>query len=424
MKNNRRLIGISLIVYCILAIFMYLAMQESSDNMQNAYKVEINRLYYQMKDPTLIPQDIVKDCTYVNAVTYLSADRRDAEDLQNFYQNAQQDGYAIKPWYEKGKLKGYLRFTYQLAHPQYQKVLWHSEILLFITELCVIALLLYLQQHLLQPLKILSALPMEFAKGHYKAEIHHAKQQDLSAFLWGLGQLKDQLEISKKRQLELEKEKKQMLLSMSHDVKTPLHLIHLYAKAIEEEIYTERKQLLQAAIHINKKADEIEQYVESIMKTSREDILDIQVVQGEFYLQELMERSVKLFQEACAIRQITFCMEPYENRLLKGDINRLQEVLENIFDNALKYGDGNQIKISFHEEEHCQLITFFNSGEVVHEQDFNHMFDSFYRGANQQGKAGCGLGLYICRAIMHKMGGEIYAETKQDGMAFTLVIPY
>ena len=73
------------------------------------------------------------------------------------------------------------------------------------------------------------------------------------------------------------------------------------------------------------------------------------------------------------------------------------------------------------EEDDCQLIRFYNTGEPVSENDFNHIFESFYRAANSQGQPGNGLGLYICREIMRKMDGAIYAERTEEGMAFVLV---
>ncbi len=71
---------------------------------------------------------------------------------------------------------------------------------------------------------------------------------------------------------------------------------------------------------------------------------------------------------------------PYENLLLCGDMDRLWEVLENLFENAFKYGDGRRIKLEFYEEDYCQLIRVFNTGEPVSDNDFNHIFESFSAG--------------------------------------------
>ena len=63
-----------------------------------------------------------------------------------------------------------------------------------------------------------------------------------------------------------------------------------------------------------------------------------------------------------------------------GDIERLIEVFENIIENAIKYGDGKSIKVTFSDEDYCKLITVSNSGTPIPRTEFVHMFESFWRG--------------------------------------------
>ena len=91
-------------------------------------------------------------------------------------------------------------------------------------------------------------------------------------------------------------------------------------------------------------------------------------------------------------------------------------------ENAFKYGDGIEIGIRFAEEENHLLLTVYNTGDPVKESEMPHIFESFYRGVNAEGKQGNGLGLYICREIMLKMKGDIYAAGDDGGMSVTLVI--
>ena len=76
-------------------------------------------------------------------------------------------------------------------------------------------------------------------------------------FIWGINMLKDALESHKRKELRLTKEKKMMVLSISHDVKTPLNAINLYAKALEEEVYKTREEKQKAVRKIQEKAEEI-----------------------------------------------------------------------------------------------------------------------------------------------------------------------
>ena len=97
------------------------------------------------------------------------------------------------------------------------------------------------------------------------------------------------------------------------------------------------------------------------------------------------------------------------------------EVLQNIMENALKYGDGKEIHISFDAEEDCRLVSISNTGEKIPEDELHHIFDSFYRGSNSTKKAGSGLGLYICRKLMKEMDGDVFAAEGVDRFTVTVV---
>lgn len=115
-------------------------------------------------------------------------------------------------------------------------------------------------------------------------------------------------------------------------------------------------------------------------------------------------------------------MEGMTDCLVKGDKERVIEVLQNIMENAIKYGDGRQITIAFSEEEDCRLVSVVNTGSSIPEVELVHIFDSFYRGSNADHVRGSGLGLYICRSLMQRMDGEVFAEQSEDGFLVTVVI--
>ena len=235
--------------------------------------------------------------------------------------------------------------------------------------------------------------------------------------------LRDNLQAAQKRTLKLEKEKKMLLLSLSHDIKTPLNSIKLYAKALKEGVYESEEERLDAFSQMESLSSEIEKFVQKIARSSAEDIIsvEVEVEVSEFYLREFVERVKAYYEPKCRLMMTELMIGAYENRLIRGDKDRALEVVENLMANAFKYGDGRQIDISFQEEEGCQLIRIRNTGSVVNAEEMPRLFDSFYRGSNAGDKEGNGLGLYICREIMQKMEGEIFAQAENEGMSFFLV---
>lgn len=265
-------------------------------------------------------------------------------------------------------------------------------------------------------------LTEELAKGNLSTPIKAEKSRFFGRFLWGMDMLRDTLESNRKKELELQKEKKTLVLSLTHDINTPLSAIRLYTRALAEGLYTEEDKRMEAYRGIEKNVTDIEEYVNEITVASREDFLYLTVNLTEVYLSDVIEAIRKLYMDKFGSLHTVFEMEPYTDCLLKGDADRLIEVMQNLLENALKYGDGKRIIVSFSEEEDCRLITVTNSGCTLKQEELVNIFDSFYRGSNVEAANGSGLGLYISRQLMHKMDGEVYAEIRDDDFCGTVVV--
>ena len=273
---------------------------------------------------------------------------------------------------------------------------------------------IYINKRIIKPFSNIKDLPYELAKGNLNIPLKEQKNKYFGKFTWGMDMLRENLEDSKKRELKYQKEKKTLILSLSHDIKTPLSAIKLYSTALKENLYDTEEKRIEVIDGILKNTDEIEQYVNEIVKNSREDFMELQVKDGGFYLKEVMEKIQAYYADKLETLHTKFLVADYGDCLLKGDEDRIIEVIQNVIENAIKYGDGKQITISFYEEEDCKLISVLNTGCSLKEEELPHIFDSFYRGSNSKKQEGSGLGLYICKQLMHKMDGEIFAKIKED----------
>ena len=273
---------------------------------------------------------------------------------------------------------------------------------------------IYINKRIIKPFSNIKDLPYELAKGNLNIPLKEQKNKYFGKFTWGMDMLRENLEDSKKRELKYQKEKKTLILSLSHDIKTPLSAIKLYSTALKENLYDTEEKRIEVIDGILKNTDEIEQYVNEIVKNSREDFMNLQVNNSGFYLREVMEKIQAYYADKLETLHTKFLVADYGDCLLKGDEDRIIEVIQNVIENAIKYGDGKQITISFYEEENCKLISVLNTGCSLKEEELPHIFDSFYRGSNSKKQEGSGLGLYICKQLMHKMDGEIFAKIKED----------
>ncbi len=282
--------------------------------------------------------------------------------------------------------------------------------------------LVYVYHKVLKPFRDMSNLSYELAKGNLSMPVKEEKSKLFGRFLWGMDMLREKLEETKEKELAFQKERKTLILSLSHDIKTPLSSIELYSKALSEHLYDTQERKDEALQGIARNVKEIKGYVNEIVTASREDFLNLEVRMGEYYLSEVMKGTESYYQDKLSVIHTEFDVDEIPECLVRGDRNRMVEVLQNVMENAIKYGDGKRIRISFGEEEDCKLIQIENSGCNLKKEELPNLFDSFYRGSNSAGMKGNGLGLYICKTLMRKMDGEIFAGMKDDVFRVTIVV--
>lgn len=370
-----------------------------------SYRVEINRLARKIEADGFENID-PSDCEYVTNIEKQDEDFFDTD-----------SDYAIR------EINGVLyRFDYRAdRNVGKTRLIVTINVILGVMAVLVISVMLYIKFNILTPFERLTDVPYELSKGNLTTPVKENKNRFFGRFVWGMDMLRENIEEQKKRELDLQRDKKMLLLSLSHDIKTPLSAIKLYAKALSKELYDSREKKLEIAENISAKTDEVEGYVSQIITASKEDFLSLDVQNGEFYLSSLITKIKHYYTEKLSLIKTDFSMSDYLDCLLYGDLDRSVEVIQNIMENAVKYGDGKSITLHFSEEDNCILITVVNSGCTLPDTDLPHVFDSFWRGVNAQSSAGSGLGLYISRQLMHKMNGEIFAEIKDDYMCVTAV---
>ncbi len=294
--------------------------------------------------------------------------------------------------------------------------------LITISVITIIAFI-HINRKIIKPFSNIKEIPYELAKGNLNIPLKEEKNKYFGRFTWGMDMLRENLEDNKKRELNYQKEKKTLILSLSHDIKTPLSAIKLYTRALKDNLYDSEEKKMEVIDGIQNNTIEIEHYVNEIVKNSREDFLELPVKKSSFYISEVIDNIQAYYIDKLETIKTKFILGEYTNCMVNGDKDRLVEVFQNIMENAIKYGDGKKISISFSEEEDCKLVSIANTGCSLKEDDLPHIFESFYRGSNVKNQEGSGLGLYICKQLMMKMDGDIFAKiTSNNTFSVTVVI--
>ncbi|MBP5580162.1 MAG: HAMP domain-containing histidine kinase [Ruminococcus sp.] len=403
-RFDKLIIGIILVMAAAL-ISVNILMARSPKHTQPLYKVELNRIEQELRNGQNVSAD-----SYPNILGIYEYDGS-----EDFYDSDNE--YVIR------SVNGN---TYRIEYTD-KTIVKNSTLPIAVNTcmggLCLIltAVLLYIRKNIVKPFVKVSDLPYELAKGTLTTPVKENKGKYFGKLTWGLDMLRQELEQSRQRDLDRAKKEKTLLLSLSHDIKTPLSAVKLYSKALSKGLYTDSEKQLEAAESINSKADEIESYVAEMIEELNTDVLTFDFNNTEFYLADVISNISDYYNDKLSVLKIAFTIGEYSNCLTSGDPDRLEEVLQNIIENAIKYGDGGNISVDFSDEENCRLITVSNSGCTLADTELNHIFDSFWRGSNTGSQPGSGLGLYICRQLMNGMGGDIFAEIDGDLMKVTVV---
>lgn len=387
---------------CLIGICNIIIIRYGSSHTDKEYLVDVSRAAQEMREGTA-----AKDLDIGKYNSLLSVRIFDPDEVCN-------EEYRIEDingtWY---------RFCYQRQENNPTVIIMNG---IFAIMWVGSAIVFYLMgKKVIEPFGSIEHLTTELAKGNLSVPVKAEKSKFFGRFLWGMDMLREKLESDKIREMELEKEKKTLVLSLSHDIRTPLSAIDLYTKALATNLYDKEEERQQAIAGIRKNADEINHYVEQIVQAAREDFLQMEVHNGEIYLSKVIHMLVHYYAEKLEQIHTSFIVEEAPGCLVYGDEDRMIEAGQNILGNAIKYGDGKSIRISFSEEEDHVLVSITNTGHALPKEEMTHIFDSFYRGSNSEHVRGSGLGLYICKEILHKMDGEIYAGTAKDN-EFTVTI--
>ena len=295
------------------------------------YKISLNRMQHEIKRfeeeksravenlQELLEFSGIAQYDQITGI-YCTENLSTPEEKEKFWENTGEN-YAVI-----ATSKYYYKVTYVSQNQGTNIFLWINvtAALFFAGTLCV---LFYIRRNILMPFHQFCQLPHQLSRGNLTVPLQENKNRYFGRFLWGMDLLREHLEAQKRRELELQKEKKLLLLSLSHDIKTPLSAIKLYARALDHNLYQEDKKR-RIADHISQKADEIEKYISEIVHASNEDFLDFQVQNQELYIGNVLEEIRVYYQEKMELNQIDFQMEMYPDCLVYADSDRLVEVMQ------------------------------------------------------------------------------------------------
>ncbi|SEG35154.1 HAMP domain-containing protein [Eubacterium ruminantium] len=337
----------------------------------------------------------------------------------------------------------------------------------------------YIRKNIITPFRKMEDFAGKVAEGKLDEPLLMEENNMFGVFTESFDIMREELAASKERELELQRKEKELVASLSHDLKTPITGIKLTTEllkaklaaeeAAEDEVDNEpvveddrntavnraadglsieaAKETDGAAMeavkdagnkeagkrrkrfpdmnekldNIYKKADQIDVLVSDLFTSTLDDL-------GEFKVNCRDEESMILSE---IIRKIDdrklIAEESVPSVIINIDSKRMNQVIGNIIVNSYKYA-GTAINVSYRLVDRYLEMSIRDHGPGVPEEELELITNKFYRGkkVEKTRKEGSGLGLYISRNLMHKMNGELICrngDEESGGLVITLVIP-
>ena len=259
-----------------------------------------------------------------------------------------------------------------------------------------------LHKTLVRPFWRLQSFAHKISTGRFDEPLPMEKSNAFGLFTQSFDVMRASLLEARQNQLRAEREKKELVASLNHDVKTPVTSIRLIAELLQVEIADPAASEKLRTIEL--KADQIDRLMNNMMHSALEELGELKVNPSTVASAVLRE----MFESADHLGKIRIGGIP--DCLIEIDVMRMEQVIGNIISNSYKYA-GTQIDVDFVILGGMLRADVNDYGAGVGADEIELITAKFYRGENAKAshKEGEGLGLFIAGQLMDRMGGGLEA---------------
>ena len=322
---------------------------------------------------------------------------------------------------EKGKI-GVLLYVSRIQGmmDSQRSVQWQLRSVFMVIALAALALALILSRVLTNPIVALSRTMNKMAQGDLSVRAPVKGSGELRELAENYNHMAAQLE-------SLDQTRNQFVSNASHELKTPLATMKIMLETMiyQPEMPAElQREFMQ---DMNHEIDRLTGIITDLLTLTRMDNSSEKMNLESVDMSALTEQTVHLLRAAADKKQQQLTVSIAPGLKMMGDRIKLNQILYNLIDNAMKYTpDRGTIQVSLLEEGNSLVWRVKDNGIGIPQEDREHIFERFYRvdKARSRDTGGTGLGLSIVKqlAVMH--GGTIQVESKPgEGSVFTVVLP-
>jgi PAS domain S-box-containing protein len=240
----------------------------------------------------------------------------------------------------------------------------------------------------------------------------------------------EQLEIANAQLQELNKLKSEFLANTSHELRTPLNSIIGFLNLIKEGLYESKEEMMQFVDNALMSARHLLNIINDILDIAKIEAGKLELTIEDVEVSELLQEVWTLSHVQAEQKKLEYRMiYPEKPIFIRGDRNRLKQILLNLIGNSIKFTHKGGITVKaevFEEKGHCQF-SVIDTGIGISKEKQAKLFQKFVQadGTTTRKYGGTGLGLAITKSLVEMMGGviELFSEGEGKGTTVTFTIP-
>jgi len=301
-------------------------------------------------------------------------------------------------------------------------------ILLFLIGILAFMINRFVKIDIIKPIKELHSSAKTILNGSYKCKVNYDYHGEVGEFCHDFEAMRGEIIDSKEKEEKLKRNEKELLACISHDLKTPLSSISGYVEGIRDGIAKDEDGIKRYSNIILKKSKELSKLIDDILEQSKTELNEMSIERKEIYSDDYLKEVLGDLSIDVATHNMKLDVKGQLPRaLISIDIIRINQVINNIISNSIKYSkSGEKIEIWVDDEIDKITVNIKDFGSGISIDDIPFVFNKFYRGEKYRNTiiSGSGLGLSISKYIVESHGGNIKCSSSLESgttISFTIL---
>jgi signal transduction histidine kinase len=286
---------------------------------------------------------------------------------------------------------------------------------LFITLIVITISLFFTRLHFIQNRKSIVDKLRRVINGNLHTRLYTNNDHSLDDVVFSINELISELEKVQVESKRFQEARKQLLSSISHDIRTPLTSIIGYIDALKDDIAASEDEKREYLEILSKKSNSLKQLVDQIFNMAKLDADEFPLKEEKLDFAEITRESLIEFLPELSMHDIKLQVNiPEEPCPITADSLSLMRVIGNLMKNAIYYGKpGKVVGIELSETTNEYQLLIWDKGPGISKSDLENVFERMYRSDQSRNPShgGSGLGLAIAKALVEKNGGQIWVES-------------